>query len=123
MQLSGNLVTLYLFQAAAGRLYPIPLGTLSPMRGRLSDGAAAGRTFYPFGQILRRAASAVTESRRSLYPSGGRYLLGRAGERLSRGRYGAALRLPYPLGTTPTMKGRLADRVEIKAAIQQYKPQ
>ena len=53
MQLSGNLVTLYLFQAAAGRLYPIPLGTLSPMRGRLADGAAApdssGQNLLPFG--------------------------------------------------------------------------
>ena len=46
---------------------------------------AAGRTFYPFGQILRRVASALTESRRSLYLSGGRYLPGTAGKKLLEG--------------------------------------
>ena len=55
-------------------------------------------------QILRRVASALTESRRRLYPSRCGYLLGTAGESLPQTKERAALRLPYPLGTPATMR-------------------
>ena len=55
-------------------------------------------------------ASALTESRRRLYPSRCGYLLGAAGKSLPQTKERAALRLPYPLGTPATMRRQaLAD--------------
>ena len=90
---------------------PYLLGTPATMRrqgyqmGNSSTGQRATSC-----QILRRGASALTESRRSLYPYRYGYLLGAAGKSLPQTKERAALRLPYPLGTPATMSGQALAR-------------
>ena len=85
---------------------PYLLGTPATMRRQAL--ARWGSGLPPAAcQILRRVASALTESRRRLYPSRCGYLLGAAGKSLPQTKERAALRLPYPLGTPATMRGRL----------------
>ena len=76
-------------------------------------------------QAIKGSRGSSQTSRRRLYPSRCGYLLGRAGERLSRAKYGlsgkvlfwAALRLPYPLGTLCHHEGQaLGMRQQHRAA-------
>ena len=64
---------------------PYPLGTPATMRGRASRWGSSTRQRATSCQILRKVASALTESRRRLYPSRCGYLLGRAGKTLPEG--------------------------------------